>query len=114
MARLKHHVDAADKERATHTNTEVHDMGRGRPGGKPPRLHPPHRLRYLRRAQGVTLAAVAERIGVTEATAEAWERRQRGIPDHQKVRLAAIFGVTVSFLMGWDEEHRSSRAADPR
>jgi transcriptional regulator with XRE-family HTH domain len=79
-------------------------MARRGPAGKPQLLHPPRRLRYLRRAQGVTLADVAERIGVTEATAEAWERRQRDIPDDQKVRLAAIFGVTVAFLMGWDDQ----------
>ena len=35
MARLEHHVDAADKERATHTNTEVHDMGREGRSGSP-------------------------------------------------------------------------------
>jgi len=39
---------------------------------------------------------------VDQATLYRWRKRQTQIPDPQKERLAAFFGVSVPYLMGWD------------
>ena len=62
----------------------------------------PNRLKELRSAQGFRLLDMGEQMGVALRTVNRWERMETQIPDHQKVRLAALFGVTVAYLMRWD------------
>lgn len=62
-----------------------------------------NRIALLRNTQGLKHVDVASRIGVTERTVWRWEKGEVQIPDDRKLELAALFGVTVGFLMGWPE-----------
>lgn len=63
----------------------------------------PNRLTACRETTDLTRAGVADRLKVTERTVYRWEIGQNQIPDNTKRELAALFGVTTSELMGWDE-----------
>ena len=53
---------------------------------------------------GLTLAQIAEKIGVTEATVQRWESGNIKSLRHERIaKLADILGVTPAVLMGWDE-----------
>lgn len=63
------------------------------------------RLRALREERGLTLLQLAQRIGVSEATIQRYESGEIANPRRDKVAaLAKAFGVSESFLMGFDEE----------
>lgn len=64
---------------------------------------PTNRIATLRRAAGMLQVDIASRLRVSERTVDRWERGQVQIPDRQKLALAEVFGVGVSFLMGWDD-----------
>lgn len=57
----------------------------------------------LRTMAGLKPADIADAIGVTERTAYRWEAGEVQIPDERKLALAALFKVSVEFLMGWPE-----------
>jgi DNA-binding transcriptional regulator YiaG len=67
------------------------------------RLAPPNRLAELKKVQGLSYTQVAAALGVTEITVRRWENRSSGIPDRHKVELAALFGVSVPWLMHWED-----------
>jgi transcriptional regulator with XRE-family HTH domain len=62
-----------------------------------------NRIAFLREIQGLKPVDIASRIGVSENTALRWERGVVQIPDERKLQLAALFDVSVGFLMGWPE-----------
>jgi transcriptional regulator with XRE-family HTH domain len=69
---------------------------------------PSNRIAWFRRAEGLTLRQLAFRLdpsgeGPTERTINRWERGESGVPDRWKLVLADVFGVSVPYLMGWDE-----------
>ena len=64
---------------------------------------PTNRIRALRTSRRLSLAEVAGHIGVHESTVSRWESGETGIPDWRKSELADFFGVSVAFLMAWDE-----------
>lgn len=69
-----------------------------------PRQLSKNRLRELREAHDLKLwelSAVAERDA---SMIHRYETGTTRIPDDLKLRLAEHFGVTVAYLMGWDEE----------
>ena len=71
-----------------------------------PRRKPgPNRLKELRKEDGMLGVELARRVGVDPATISRWENRKDAIPDEYKERLAAMFKVSVAFLMYWDQEH---------
>lgn len=51
---------------------------------------------------GLILADLAKLCGVNQSTVSRWSRSEVSIPDDQKVRLAALFLVPVSYLIKWD------------
>ena len=56
-------------------------------------------LRDLRKARGMTLKDVAERIGVAESTVSQYETGKR-TPDYETLlKLAELFDVSVDYLM---------------
>ncbi len=61
-----------------------------------------HRLTEQRLAAGLTQAQLAERIGVHETTVYRWEVGAVDMPQRRMRDLAALFGVTVGYLMGWE------------
>jgi transcriptional regulator with XRE-family HTH domain len=73
---------------------------------------PANRIARLRKAQGLTTTELAALCGVHLNTVLRWESGANGVKDKQKARLAELFGVSISYLMGWPEGNNDgSRAA---
>jgi transcriptional regulator with XRE-family HTH domain len=64
---------------------------------------PPPNLKKLRLAEGLTGPQLAVAIGVDPTTLWRWESGAGQIPDKRKAELAERFGVTIAYLMGWDD-----------
>lgn len=64
---------------------------------------PQNRLAELRRASGRTQAQLSELMGVTPQTINRWETGKTGIPDKHKAALCDLFGVSVGYLLAWDQ-----------
>ena len=63
-------------------------------------------LKAKRKELGLTLAQIAEKIGVTEATVQRWESGNIKSLRHERIaKLADILGVTPSVLMGLGRSH---------
>jgi transcriptional regulator with XRE-family HTH domain len=66
---------------------------------------PSNRLSELRAEHNLSRPDVAAKLGLkSERTVRRWETGESGIPDASKLKLAEMFGVSVSGLMGWDED----------
>lgn len=61
------------------------------------------RLKIARKAARLTQQEVAEKIGVNQNTYSYWENEKTKIDNVSLVKLAALFGVTVDFLLDRDE-----------
>jgi transcriptional regulator with XRE-family HTH domain len=57
------------------------------------------RIRGKRRALGLSQEQVADTLGVTSATVEAYERATLCVPPGHLIKLAEIFDVSVSFFV---------------
>ena len=66
------------------------------------------RLKAARRAKHMTLADVAEYIGLTQGAYSNWERGETKIDSLQLSRLAELFGVSVDYLLGKTDVPSSS------
>ncbi|MDN0033196.1 helix-turn-helix domain-containing protein [Oscillibacter ruminantium] len=63
------------------------------------------RIKQSRLARGLTLAQVADAIGVKEATAQRYESGDiKNIKHETILRLSEIFSVSPAYLMGWTDE----------
>ncbi len=69
-------------------------------------------LRGLRRRQGLTIAEVSERSGVSPAVISKLERNQTRSEIDTLFRLSRVFGVQVSELLGLAERRTSHRTAE--
>lgn len=67
-----------------------------------PRLRKP-RLKELRKACGQSRESIADMAGVDCATVESWERGSSPIPDELIAYFAERIGVSVAFLMRWED-----------
>jgi DNA-binding transcriptional regulator YiaG len=66
---------------------------------------PPNRIAELRGAADMTRADLAARLGLkSERTVYRWETGESGVPDATKIELARMFGVSVAWLMAWEDE----------
>lgn len=65
---------------------------------------PPNRLRELRRKRGWETYDISARFRVVPSTVSRWETGKTQMPDHVRLALAAEYGVTVAYLMGWDDD----------
>lgn len=63
----------------------------------------PNRIAELVEERGFRLVHVAAHCNVDQSTVWRWQQGRTAIPDTQKLRLAKLFGVSVSHLMGWNE-----------
>jgi transcriptional regulator with XRE-family HTH domain len=61
---------------------------------------PSNRLRELREARGITIRQVAQACDVYDSTAQRWQGAF--IPQQHLPRIAALLGVTVPQLAGWE------------
>lgn len=63
------------------------------------------RMKAIREHQHITLAQVAEKIGVAEATVQRYESGEiRNPPPSRITAIAEALGVTAATLMGWEED----------
>lgn len=66
-------------------------------------------LKKRRKELGLTLAQIAEKMGVTEATVQRWESGNIKSLRHGKIaKLAEVLDVSPASIMGWDEPSASS------
>ncbi len=62
------------------------------------------RIHEKRTEKGITLAQVADRLGVTEATAQRYERGNiKSIPYEHMCAYGEILNCSPAYLMGWEE-----------
>ncbi len=63
------------------------------------------RIHSRRIEKGITLAKVADRLGVTETTAQRYESGSiKNIPYEHICTYAEILKCSPSYLMGWDDK----------
>lgn len=67
-----------------------------------------NRIAKARQVQGLTRTQLAAQLGVGEYTVARWEKERTGVPDHQKLAMAELFGIDVAYLMGWTDENGNS------
>jgi transcriptional regulator with XRE-family HTH domain len=73
--------------------------------GRPPRVVNPavaRRLIKLRRAHGLSQSDVATRLRVSEATVSRWENAVNEPDSANRRKLAHLYGVNPSYLVGLD------------
>lgn len=63
---------------------------------------PSNRLAELRAASGMKRVDIAARVDRDPQTLWRWEKGETQIPDEAKHLLADLFGVSISWLMGWE------------
>lgn len=70
-----------------------------------------NRLQDLRERQDWSRRELADRLRpqprgalLHERTIGRWETGKSNIPDGRKAELADLFGVSISHLMGWDDD----------
>lgn len=62
-------------------------------------------LHRRRKELGLTLAEIADKMGVSEATVQRWESGNiKNMRQERISKLAEILCVTPAYLMGWEEE----------
>ena len=61
-----------------------------------------NRLKILRKEKGLTQTKLAHEIGVSKRTIIAWENDERQIKPEKAQLLAKHFGVSVGYLLGYD------------
>lgn len=62
------------------------------------------RIREKRLQKGITLAQIADKLGVTEATAQRYESGSiKSVPYEHMCAYGEILGCSPAYLMGWEE-----------
>jgi transcriptional regulator with XRE-family HTH domain len=72
---------------------------------------PSNRLAEIRKARGLERYDISARFRVDPTTVYRWERGESTIPDEKKPELAEFLGVSVAYLMGWDDAEQTGAAA---
>ena len=62
-----------------------------------------NRIKELRKKKKVTQQEVAEAIGITRRGFQKWENGESQIKSNNAQQLADYFGVSVGYLLGYDE-----------
>lgn len=71
------------------------------------------RIRSKRLQKGITLAQIADKLGVTEATAQRYESGSiKNIPYEHMCSYGEILGCSPAYLMGWTAEDVADAIAD--
>ena len=61
------------------------------------------RIREKRLEKGITLAQIADALGVTEATAQRYESGNiKSVPYEHMCKYGEILGCSPAYLMGWE------------
>ena len=64
---------------------------------------PANRIKQLREERGLERYDLSVELRVDPSTVARWETGETQMPDRQKLALARLFGVSVTYLMGWDD-----------
>ena len=67
------------------------------------RSHTINRLKELRKEKKLTQEELAQDIGVSKITILRWENGERQIKPEKAQQLADYFGVSVGYLLGYEE-----------
>ena len=62
-----------------------------------------NRLKELRKRDKITQVAFAKDNGIPLRTLQSWENGESQIKQEKAKQLADIFGVSVGYLLGYDE-----------
>lgn len=69
------------------------------------------RIRSKRLQKGITLAQIADKLGVTEATAQRYESGSiKNIPYEHMCAYGEILGCSPAYLMGWSPVEEAANA----
>lgn len=71
---------------------------------------PANRLGELREASGKRRLEIAAHVGRDPQTLYRWEKGYGQIPDEAKHLLADFFGVSIPWLMGWEQPEKEKAA----
>lgn len=63
-----------------------------------------NRIRELRKAKGLTMKQLGEVVGLAESTISHYETGRRQLDNETLFRLGEFFGVTVGYLLGYEEQ----------
>lgn len=63
-----------------------------------------NRLKELRKEKGLTQQGLADELGITKRTYIYWEQGERQIKPDKAKKLADYFGVSVGYLLGYDND----------
>jgi transcriptional regulator with XRE-family HTH domain len=66
-----------------------------------------NRLVELRKQSGLLRSQIAGALRVDQSTLWRWEHGAT-IPDHKKLELAKLFGVSPAYLMGWSDAREAA------
>ena len=73
------------------------------------------RIHEKRKESGITLAQIAEKLGVTEATAQRYERGNiKSIPYEHMCAYGEILHCSPCYLMGWDDKEHPKEESSPK
>ena len=62
-----------------------------------------NRLKELRKQKGLTQQGLADKISVSKITILRWENEERQIKPEKAQQLADYFGVSVGYLLGYED-----------
>lgn len=71
-----------------------------------------NRIKELRQKEKLTQEELANKIGVTKRTIIAWEKGERQIKQDKAQQLADHFGVSVGYLLGYEDLLNQIEKAD--
>lgn len=63
-----------------------------------------NRIRELRKNNGLTMKQLGQQIGLAESTISQYETGKRSPDNETLLKLGEIFGVTVGYILGSEEE----------
>lgn len=70
------------------------------------------RIHEKRKENGITLAQIAEKLGVTEATAQRYERGNiKSIPYEHMCAYGEILHCSPCYLMGWEDKEPQQKSS---
>lgn len=67
------------------------------------------RLRLLRTERGMTQAALAKALDLSQSTIAKWEQRAKRVKLHYLYQLVNLFNVSLDYLIGMSDDRKHKR-----
>lgn len=72
------------------------------------------RIHAARKAKGLTLLEIADKVGLSEATIQRYEAGKiANVSIDMVKKIAAALGVSAQYLLGWGSDEQDSYYTDP-